>query len=155
VRIVNPNDDDVPMYWWSNMAVRQTARTRVLAPAADAWNYSYDQVLRRVPVASPADEFGTGVFQTSTSMLAGRKLFRWGSGPGGQRWQEWLCGPGDGYAEIQAGIATTQFEHLRMPGGADWSWVEAYGRLDLAPEAAHGSWQQATDTAAATIAARF
>ena len=175
VRIVNPNDSDVPMYWWSNMAVRQTARTRVLAPAADAWNYSYDQILRLVPVSAPGggdvsypaaaadaadfffdihpdrapwiaavDEFGAGVFQASTSLLLGRKLFRWGTGPGGQRWQDWLCGPADGYAEIQAGLAKTQFEHLRMPAGAEWSWVEAYGRIDLSPEVAHGSWQAAT-----------
>lgn len=190
VRIVNPNDADVPMYWWSNMAVRQTARTRVLAPAVDAWNYSYDQILRLVPVASPTggdvsypaaaagsstdaadfffdipagtdpwiaavDEFGTGVFQASTPLLAGRKLFRWGTGPGGRRWQEWLCGPDDGYAEIQAGLATTQFEHLRMPGGAEWSWVEAYGRLDLTPDVAHGSWPMATEAAGELISARL
>ena len=186
VRIVNPNDSDVPMYWWSNMAVRQTARTRVLAPAADAWNYSYDQILRLVPVSAPGggdvsypaaaadaadfffdihpdrapwiaavDEFGAGVFQASTSLLLGRKLFRWGTGPGGQRWQDWLCGPADGYAEIQAGLAKTQFEHLRMPAGAEWSWVEAYGRIDLAPEVAHGSWQAATEAAGELISARL
>ena len=26
---------------------------------------------------------------SSTSLLKGRKLFAWGNGPGGDRWQEW------------------------------------------------------------------
>ena len=185
VRIVNPNDHVVPMYWWSNMAVPQSPRTRVLAPATEAWNYSYDQVLRLVPVETddgtdvsyPAraddaadfffdiepgtqpwiaavDETGTGVFQASTARLVGRKLFRWGCGPGGRRWQEWLSGFGDGYAEIQAGLAHTQFEHLPMPAGAEWSWLETYGRLDLPPETAHADWATATADAQRTIAGR-
>jgi hypothetical protein len=187
VRIVNPNDHEVPMYWWSNMAVRQTSRTRVLAPAHGAWSYSYDQVLRLVPVESPAgpdisypaaadasdaadfffdiprttqpwiaavDEFGTGVFQTSTARLVGRKLFRWGTGAGGQRWQEWLSGSRDGYAEIQAGLASTQFEHLPMPAGAQWSWVEAYGRIDLPPEVVHGGWGSASAAAGRVVSDR-
>jgi hypothetical protein len=174
VRIVNPNDHDVPMYWWSNIAVTQTAHTRVLAPARSAWNYSYDQVVRLVPVAEdgqdvsyPAaaqdaadfffelashpqpwiaavDERGAGVFQTSTPQLLGRKLFRWGTGSGGRRWQDWLTGSRDGYAEIQAGLARTQFEHLRMPAGASWTWVEAYGRIDLPADLAHSDWDGAT-----------
>jgi tetratricopeptide (TPR) repeat protein len=187
VRIVNPNDHDVPMYWWSNMAVPQNAGTRVLAPADRAWNYAYDEVLRLVEVAGDAgdisfpagsdaadaadfffdlpaavqpfvaavDAEGFGVFQTSTPEMLGRKLFRWGTGPGGRRWQEWLCGSGTGYAEIQAGLARTQLEHLRMPAGARWSWLEAYGRLHLPPETAHGDWESARAAAGVTIADRL
>jgi hypothetical protein len=177
VRVVNPNAADVPMYWWSNIAIPQSAGTRVLAPADAAWNYSYDNVLRHEPVAGaheggadvsyPArfadaadfffdlktssqpwiaavDGVGTGLFQTSTRQLMGRKLFRWGSGVGGQRWQEWLSGPSanstGGYAEIQAGLAHTQFEHLRMRRGTSWSWTEAYGRIALPATQAHGPW---------------
>ena len=33
VRIVNPHDREVPMYWWSNIAVPETAETRVIVPA--------------------------------------------------------------------------------------------------------------------------
>lgn len=40
------------------------------------------------------DEDGHGLAQTSTDLLRGRKLFRWGHGRGGRRWQEWLNGPG-------------------------------------------------------------
>ena len=35
VRIVNPNDVETPMYWWSNIAVPQADDVRVLAPADD------------------------------------------------------------------------------------------------------------------------
>ena len=60
---------------------------------------------------------GAGVVHTSTAGLPGRKLFVWGVGPGGDRWQERLSGPGHRYLEIQAGLATTQFEHLAMAAG--------------------------------------
>ncbi|NWK57304.1 DUF5107 domain-containing protein [Verrucomicrobiaceae bacterium N1E253] len=32
-RVVNPNDDDVPMYWWTNVAIVESEGMRVLAPA--------------------------------------------------------------------------------------------------------------------------
>lgn len=37
----------------------------------------------------------------------------WGAGAGGRTWQRWLSGSGS-YAEIQAGLARTQLEHLRL-----------------------------------------
>jgi hypothetical protein len=188
VRIVNPNRDDIPMYWWSNMAVPESPQTRVLAPADRAWSYSYDNVVRHEPVApnsavpgdadvsyparagraadyffdlqqhpqpwiAAVDGSGTGVFQTSSANLIGRKLFHWGTGPGGRRWQEWLTGSPEGYAEIQAGLARTQFEHLRMPGGATWSWTEAYGRIDLPSEMANAPWPQARAAAENAVTA--
>ncbi|MFF5932874.1 DUF5107 domain-containing protein [Streptomyces sp. NPDC012508] len=85
------------------------------------------------------DETGAGLVQTSTDVLRGRKLFLWGSSRGGRRWQEWLTEPGaPGYAEIQAGLARTQLEHLKLEGGAEFSWLEAYGPLAAAPGAVHG-----------------
>ena len=39
VRIVNPNDHDVPMYWWSNIAVPEAEDVRVLAPGDAAWRF--------------------------------------------------------------------------------------------------------------------
>jgi tetratricopeptide (TPR) repeat protein len=38
-RIVNPNDHDVPMYWWSNIAVPEADDVRVLAPGDAAWRF--------------------------------------------------------------------------------------------------------------------
>jgi hypothetical protein len=84
------------------------------------------------------DGRGTGLVQTSTDRLRGRKLFLWGKSPGGDHWQEWLAQPGHEYLEIQAGLARTQLEHLPMPARASWSWVEAYGLLQSDADAVHG-----------------
>ena len=170
VRIRNPNDHDVPMYWWSNAAIPETDRTRVIAPAHEAYGSDYTTDITRVrpttheghdgtwPVNSPhaadfffdidpserrwvvaADDDGDGLAMLSTGLLRGKKLFVWGQGQGGKRWQEWLS-PGAGpYAEIQAGLAQTQFEHLVMPAGAEWAWVEAYGNGHLNTVTAHGT----------------
>ena len=89
------------------------------------------------------DATGTGLVQTSTDRLIGRKLFQWGINAGGRRWQEWLSGPDAEYLEIQAGLARTQLEHLELPGGETWEWVEAYGLLEADPAAVHGSWDEA------------
>ena len=88
------------------------------------------------------DGSGSGLVQTSTDRLIGRKLFQWGIGAGGQRWQEWLSGPDAEYIEIQAGLARTQLEHLELPGGATWEWVEAYGLLEADAAAVHGTWEE-------------
>ncbi|SDK26934.1 protein of unknown function [Nocardioides sp. YR527] len=89
------------------------------------------------------DGDGRGLVQTSTDRLVGRKLFQWGTGAGGQRWQEWLSGPDAAYIEIQAGLARTQLEHLALPGGETWEWAEAFGLLEVDPERVHGSWASA------------
>lgn len=99
------------------------------------------------------DENGHGLAQTSTDLLRGRKLFRWGHRRGGRRWQEWLNGPGNGgYAEIQAGLARTQLEHVPLEAGAAFSWLESYGPLSADPAAVHGGdWAAATEEAAARL----
>ncbi|MFE0631506.1 DUF5107 domain-containing protein [Streptomyces sp. NPDC058864] len=193
VRVRNPHHRTVPLYWWSNTAVPQTPGTRVVAPATHAWHFGASGSLQRVPVPEaptasehPADWFydlpdgtrpwiaaldadGRGLVQTSTDALRGRKLFVWGQGPGGRRWQRWLAGDegdGPGYLEIQAGLAPTQLEHLPLTAGAAVSWLEAYGPLEAAPgadpsavaerleavlprehlRAAHEAWLPAADT---------
>lgn len=175
VRIQNPHVHDVPTYWWSNIAVAQSAGTRVVSCADRAWTYAYGDRLDTTPIVDPEtgrdasypgraldaadyffdtsdhpmpwiaalDEHGTGLVQVSSSQLRGRKLFLWGERAGGRRWQEWLCGPGQSYLEIQAGLARTQFEHVRLPADGEISWVESYGRLDVDPERAHGEWSGA------------
>lgn len=173
VRIVNPHDDEIPMYWWSNIAYPEHPKTRVVTPAERAYRFGYGQAglgLRDVPVIegvdvtysvnlghsadfffdippeqrkwiAAIDEDGSGLFQASTDRLMGRKLFVWGTGPGGNAWQEFLSVKGTPYIEIQAGLAHTQLEHIRMPAKAQWSWLEAYGRVQADPTAVHqGSW---------------
>ncbi|MGH8881621.1 MAG: DUF5107 domain-containing protein, partial [Stackebrandtia sp.] len=185
VRIVNPHRETVPMYWWSNIAVPDRPRTRVVAPAESAYRFSYEGRLTLIdaprhqgrdysyPANAPhlADYFfrvdddvtpwiaavdgdGTGMFQASTRRLRGRKLFVWGNGSGGRRWQNWLTEPGTGgYLEIQAGLARTQLEHVPMPGGDSWEWLEAYGPIDTDPAAVHDSdWSKARRAVATTLA---
>ena len=70
--------------------------------------YTAEVVLGTETASLDAD--GAGLAQTSTARLRGRKLFVWGAGEGGRRWQEWLTEPGSGgYAEIQAGLAKLGF----------------------------------------------
>ncbi|WP_328988752.1 DUF5107 domain-containing protein [Kribbella sp. NBC_01245] len=178
VRIQNPSDQVVPVYWWSNIAVEQSPGTRVVAPADQAWRFGYGSRLDLVdvpqydgfdltypmqhrravdfffelppeqrPWIASLDASGTGLVQLSTERLRGRKLFVWGESEGGRRWQEWLAPGmgGDGYAEIQAGLARTQMEHLPLPAETSWSWLEAYGRLEVDPEVVHADdWSAAT-----------
>ncbi|MGW1557132.1 DUF5107 domain-containing protein [Streptomyces sp. NPDC002144] len=160
VRVRNPHERPVPTYWWSNIAVPE--ERRILVPAKEAWRFGYERRLRKVPAPSNAeirqlrhaadyfydlpdtrrrwiaalDEDGHGLVQTSTDGLRGRKLFLWGQGPGGRRWQQWLTERGTGgYLEIQAGLARTQLEHVRLDPESEMSWLEAYGPLS-SPEAA-------------------
>lgn len=86
---------------------------------------------------------GSGLIQTSTIALSGRKFFLWGNGSGGQRWQEWLSGPSRRYLEIQAGLAGTQLEHLRLAGHSEVSWAEAYVPLEADPASTHPAWPAA------------
>ncbi|WP_330299460.1 DUF5107 domain-containing protein [Streptomyces sp. NBC_00503] len=107
------------------------------------------------PWIASLDGDGRGLVQTSTDRLRGRKLFVWGAGEGGRRWQEWLTEPGTtGYAEIQAGLARTQLEHVRLEAGAEFSWLEAYGALSADPAAVHGDdWAAARGAAGAALEA--
>jgi tetratricopeptide (TPR) repeat protein len=169
VRITNPHAREIPMYWWSNMAVPETSKTRVVIPADSAYRFNYDRLMV-IPVPehegtdntypsrirSSSDYFfhipenrrrwitaldgsGKGLVQVSTQRLKGRKLFVWGMDPGGRKWQEFLSEPGQAYLEIQAGLAHTQLEHIPMPAKAEWSWTEAYGLLEAEASAVHGS----------------
>ncbi|MFE1880536.1 DUF5107 domain-containing protein [Streptomyces diastatochromogenes] len=180
VRIRNPHERPVPTYWWSNTAVPEERRILAPAEQAWHFGYerrvrrvpvpSYDGVDRTYPLNSPyaADYFyevpdgrrrwiaaldadGHGLVQTSTDRLRGRKLFVWGSGPGGRRWQEWLTEPGTGgYCEIQAGLARTQLEHVRLEPESEVSWLEAYGPLDTPAE---GVWPEVVRGAEERLAA--
>jgi len=84
------------------------------------------------------DGQGKGLVQASTPMLQGRKLFLWGMGSGGRTWQTFLSQPDVTYLEIQAGLARTQTEHLRMPPHAEWTWLEAYGLMEADADDVHG-----------------
>ncbi|MEV8531957.1 DUF5107 domain-containing protein [Streptomyces sp. NPDC051211] len=124
----------VPVPEWEG--VDRTYPVRGEYPA----DYFYEPAEGARPWVASLDAGGHGLVQTSTALLRGRKLFVWGAGRGGRRWQEWLTEPGTpGYAEIQAGLARTQLEHVRLEAGAEFSWLEAYGPLAADPAAVHGT----------------
>ncbi|MCI3224897.1 DUF5107 domain-containing protein [Streptomyces sp. NP-1717] len=116
-------------------------------------DYFYEVPLDARKWITSLDADGHGLVQTSTDTLRGRKLFLWGAGRGGRRWQRWLTEPGTpGYAEIQAGLARTQLEHVKLEGHDDFSWLESYGPLEADPAAVHGAdW----DAARAEVADRL
>jgi hypothetical protein len=58
---------------------------------------------------------------------------------------------GHGYTEIQAGLARTQLEHVRLPAATSWSWLEAYGPVSV--DDAHESWHQARRSAGSVVEA--
>ncbi|MFI8242720.1 DUF5107 domain-containing protein [Streptomyces sp. NPDC085866] len=119
------------------------------SPYAADYFYEVPDERRRWIAALDAD--GHGLVQTSTDVLRGRKLFVWGSGPGGRRWQQWLTEPGaGGYCEIQAGLARTQLEHVRLDPESEVSWLEAYGPLDTPAE---GEWPSVVQGAEERLAA--
>ncbi|MFR0356162.1 DUF5107 domain-containing protein [Streptomyces sediminimaris] len=181
VRVRNPHERPAPLYWWSNTAVPEERRVLAPAGEAWYFGHEhrlrrvpvpcYEGIDRSHPLNSPyaADYFyepdgdrrrwiaaldtgGHGLVQTSTDLLRGRKLFVWGSSGGGRRWQEWLTEPGTGgYCEIQAGLARTQLEHVRLDARSEVSWLEAYGPLDAAPEGP--SWAAVVDGAEARLEA--
>lgn len=172
--IANETDEDLPVYWWSNIAVPQDDHTRVLVDADRVFHFGYASQLREVevplrdgvdisrPQRHPgcADYFfdaagehpwvaavggdGYGLGQASTDRLSGRKLFTWGDGPGGRTWQSWLSGS-TSYAEIQAGLARTQLEHLRLGPGRSWRFTESYRSVHV--DEADGPWDTAVAAA--------
>ncbi|MGH3362746.1 MAG: DUF5107 domain-containing protein [Nocardioides sp.] len=179
-RVINPDPEDKPLYWWTTIAVPETTGTRVLTQADSAFRSDYAGTLSRVGVPHPDDDTvdvsrpmasghaadyfydvvgrtgrflvsvepdGRGFAQSSTDALAGRKLFVWGHGAGGSRWQEWLCGPDARYLEIQAGRCPTQLEHDLIPGRSQLCWTEAFGGVDLDPETTTGTYADAAEHA--------
>jgi tetratricopeptide (TPR) repeat protein len=175
MRIVNPNAETVPMYWWSNIAVPEIKDGRVIVPADAAYTSKGGAIGKTpvpvvegidvtYPVNNPyaidyfwriednnrkyicqLDKEGYGLIQASTSRLQGRKLFVWGQGPGGQKWQRFLTDDrySGKYAEIQAGLARTQYECIPMPPKTAWEWLEAYGAMNAEGDKVHGDWKTA------------
>lgn len=184
MRVVNPRTETIPMYWWSNIAVPELPDGRVITSSSDAYTYLDGKIQKvpipayggvdvtypvhnrkavdhffRVPDEKPkyitqVDARGDGFLQTSTSRLKGRKLFVWGQGRGGDRWQEFLSDEsehGGRYIELQAGLGRTQYESLPMPPQTAWEWLEAYGSIKADPARIHGEWVQAVAEAEARV----
>ena len=75
-RVVPTDDDGIDCTWPTNN------------PRARDFFFDLPPGKRRWIVN--ADEDGDGLAMLSTDRLRGRKLFVWGQGSGGNRWQDWL-----------------------------------------------------------------
>ncbi len=176
-RIENTSDNEIYMYWWSNIAFPETEKTRVIVPANSAIHCSYQEnhyVVDKtsIPVSNGidvsysmnlgasadyfyriadedrkwivgADPNGVGLLHYSSERLRTRKLFLWGNKTGGRHWNEFLSEEGQAYIEIQAGLATTQLEHLPMAPNTVWEWTEGYTGIDGTNPNFYGKWEDA------------
>lgn len=169
VRIINPHEFGIPMYWWSNIALPEIKDLRILAPTDHVYTHEAgSHELKRAkmhrdgqpdqsyPVNRASDGYfaipaehrpwvagvngeGVGLVQTSTARLKGRKKFAFSQESGGRRWQNFLSIPGHPYIEVQAGLARSQAEYLTMGPQCEWSFLEAYGLMQLDPKLAHSA----------------
>lgn len=72
VRIINPHDRQIPMYWWSNIAVDERPDLRTIAPADWAYNFGGAGMMKGVPI--PRDSTGMDVTY-STHLLDSTDYF--------------------------------------------------------------------------------
>jgi hypothetical protein len=119
-------------------------------------NEFFFQCDTEMPWEAALDENGTGFIEASTARLRYRKLFCWGTHPGGRHWQEFLAQPGEAYLEIQAGIAPSQVHGLPMPAYTTWDWTQAFGYVEADAGKVHGSdWASAVQTVDAALQAHL
>ncbi len=114
VRIMNPNEHDVPMYWWSNIAVPERSEIRVIAPADSAYCLGCRQdELVRIPVPY----FDRTDFTYSTNVAHATDFFF--HIPVNQRpWIVALDGAGRGLVQVST---------ERMMGRKLWVWGTGRG----------------------------
>ncbi|MBU0929082.1 MAG: DUF5107 domain-containing protein [Spirochaetes bacterium] len=86
---------------------------------------------RAYPWEAAVYEDGRAFVEASTAPLSFRKMFCWGRGPGGRRWQDYLSAPGERYLEVQAGLAPTQLHLSGIGPGETVDWVQAFGAADV------------------------
>lgn len=164
MRIHNQNEQVIPMYWWSNMAVPEYPGGRVIVPAKGAYtktngtiekvsipyvqgtdvtaygnietqvDYFFDIPEEELKFIANVNQDGYGLLQMSTNRLRGRKLFCWGRSEGSDRWQEFLTKEAGRYVEIQAGLGKTQYGCIPMAPNTAWEWIEQYGPVQISKD---------------------
>lgn len=125
VRIVNPHDTEIPIYWWSNIAVPQSDGVRVLVDSTAAWRFDYGTAVRRVP--APVHE-GVDRSYPARSCAAADYFYDLGSAE-----RPWIAA----VDEHGVGLVQTSTRELRgrklfmwgdSPGGRHWQeWLSPAG----------------------------
>ena len=152
MRIVNPTLKTVPMYWWTNIALREDREARNVIDATVTYNNRNNQINKNpvpfdngvditYPTNNPIavdffwkipqnkrkytaylDKEGYGFFQTSTSRLIGRKLFVWGQGDGSKHWQEFLTRDGHDGRYIEIQAGLAHTQYECVPMPPKAAW---------------------------------
>jgi len=117
IQIVNTQNEETPMYWWSNTAVNETPDVRVIAPADLAYGHDYNRAMAKIPV--PVSE---GIDKSYTTRVP-RAMDWFFDIPKDRR--KWECAVnGEGYGLIQAStdrlISRKLFMWGNSPGGRRW-----------------------------------
>lgn len=117
IRIVNPTDKTVPIYWWSNIAVPEADDMRVLAPAESAYHFGYARKLQIVDF--PRHE-GTDVSYPARSQTPSDWFFECGQHR--RPWIAALDGQGDGLVQVSTRRLKGRklFVWGRSQGGRRW-----------------------------------
>ena len=117
VRITNPNDRTIPMYWWSNIAVPEREDVRVLGPATQAYRHDYDGTL----VGHDVPMYG-GVDVTYTTNRRGAADLYFRIPPENRPWIASLDGEGRGLVHTSTDrlIGRKMFNWGMDPGGRRW-----------------------------------
>lgn len=174
MRIVNEGKEVVPMYWWSNMAVPEYEKGRIIVPAVQAFTSRGNQVTKvdvpivegtdisdytsikksvdyffDIPDGCPkyianVDETGYGLLQISTDRLRSRKLFSWGNQEASDHWQEYLTDKAGRYLEVQAGLGKTQYGCIPMAPHTAWEWMEQYGSVNISEDVLEKEYKERT-----------
>jgi len=114
VRIINPNDRDVPVYWWSNIAVPETLDTRVIIPAESAYCLGcLPNHLERIPVPKY-----NGIDITYSANVYQATDFFFDIPNGQYPWIAALDGRGKGLVHVST---------KRMKGRKLWVWGKSPG----------------------------
>jgi len=91
VRIVNPHDHEIPMYWWTNIAVPENPGTRVLCPVDSAIGGIDPKRMGVVPVP-----MNKGVDVTYARNMVGASEFFFRIPDGQRRWEAAVEADGTG-----------------------------------------------------------
>lgn len=116
VSIRNPRDTEVPVYWWSNIAVPEREDVRVVAPADSAYRFGYEGTLSTVPFP---DAYADGVDRsyTTRSRDAADYFFELNRAP-----TPWIAAlDGEGKGLFQASTARLRGRKLFLWGTAQGS----------------------------------
>ncbi|WP_212755411.1 DUF5107 domain-containing protein [Flexivirga aerilata] len=131
-RVINPDPEPKPLYYWTNIAVPETERTRVLTTATHAWRTDYSGSLDRVAVPHP-DDVAVDVSYPAASRESADYFFETDYRKG--RFVASVEPDGDGFAQTatEALHGRKLFLWGNAPGGRRWQhWLaddDAYAEI--------------------------